>query len=171
MHELEERLRALEKALAAGSAAEPEAERDAAAAARRRDDVEARVGAYWLSRLGIVALITGVAFLDRFPASRGHAMVIPRAHAATLLELDDAAVGDLFLAVKATARKIAAALGPRAFNYGWNQGAAAGQHVFHLHVHVIPRYAEGGRGAQSVGDGSGAGASLAEVAEAIRRAS
>ena len=111
-----------------------------------------------------------VAFLDRFPAARGHALVVPRPHAPTLLELDDAAVGDLFLAVKATARKISAALGPRAFNFGWNHGAAAGQHVFHLHVHVIPRYGEGGRGVQALGDGSGSGAALADVAEAIRRA-
>jgi histidine triad (HIT) family protein len=111
-----------------------------------------------------------LAFLDRFPAARGHALVIPRAHAATLLDLDDAAVGDLFLAVKAVARKIAGALAPRAFNFGWNHGGAAGQHVFHLHVHVIPRYADGGAGVQALGDGSGADAALAEVAEAIRRA-
>ena len=111
-----------------------------------------------------------VAFLDRTPAARGHALVIPRSHAPTLLDLDDAEVGDLFLAVKATARRIAAALGPLGFNVGWNHGAAAGQHVFHLHVHVIPRYADGGRGVQALGDRSGAGEALADVAEAIRRA-
>jgi histidine triad (HIT) family protein len=111
-----------------------------------------------------------VAFLDRFPAARGHALVIPRAHAPTLTDLDDAAAAELFLAVKAVSRKIASALGPVAFNFGWNHGGAAGQHVFHLHVHVIPRYAEGGRGVQSLGDGSGAGAPLADIAEAIRRA-
>ncbi len=111
-----------------------------------------------------------VAFLDRFPTARGHALVIPRAHAPTLVDLEDAAVGDLFLAVNATTRKISSALGPTAFNIGWNHGAAAGQHVFHLHVHVIPRYGEGGRGVQALGDGSGAGAALAEIAEAIRRA-
>jgi len=56
-----------------------------------------------------------------------------------------------------------------AFNVGWNHGAAAGQHVFHLHVHVLPRYVGGGRGVQALGGGA-APEDLEAVAEAIRRA-
>jgi histidine triad (HIT) family protein len=108
-----------------------------------------------------------LAFLDVFPAARGHVLVVPRAHAPTLLELDDGAVGELFRAVKEVQRKIQAALRPLGFNLGWNHGRSAGQHVFHLHVHVLPRYAEGGRGVQSVGSG-GDRRDLAAVAAAIR---
>ena len=110
-----------------------------------------------------------LAFLDKFPSARGHTLVIPRPHAPTLLELDDEDVAALFRAVKAVTRKVKAGLGPVGFNIGWNHGAAAGQHVFHLHVHVLPRYAEGGRGVQSVG-GGGAPGNLAEIAAAIRGA-
>ncbi len=110
-----------------------------------------------------------IAFLDRTPAARGHVMVVPRAHAASLLELDAAAVGDLFLAVKDVMRKVDAALHPAGMNVGWNHGRAAGQHVLHLHVHVIPRHTPGGRGIQVMGEGAD-DTPLAEIAAAIRRA-
>jgi histidine triad (HIT) family protein len=110
-----------------------------------------------------------IAFLDRSPSARGHVMVIPRTHAATLLELEADAVGELFRAVQAVMRKLNDALHPTAFHVGWNHGRAAGQHVFHLHVHVLPRFREGGRGIQMLGEGPGR-ESLAELAEAIRNA-
>jgi histidine triad (HIT) family protein len=110
-----------------------------------------------------------IAFLDKYPAARGHVVVIPRAHAATLLELEDPAIGELFLAVKMVMRKVAAALQPLAMNVGWNHGRAAGQHVFHLHVHVLPRYREGGRGIQVMGEDPGR-LDLAAIGEAIRAA-
>jgi histidine triad (HIT) family protein len=110
-----------------------------------------------------------LAFLDRYPSARGHTLVIPRSHAPTVLELDDGDVGELFRAVKVVTQKALKALEPLGFNIGWNHGRAAGQHVFHLHVHVLPRYGEGGRGVQSVGAGGGQG-NLAEVAAAIRAA-
>lgn len=110
-----------------------------------------------------------LAFLDRNPAARGHTMIIPRSHAPTLLDLDDSAVGPLFLAVKIVTGKIAAALRPAGFHVGWNHGAAAGQHVQHLHVHVIPRSAPGGRGIQLLGEGDQRG-DVADVARAIRGA-
>ena|SRR5512144_392702 len=110
-----------------------------------------------------------VAFLDTHPSARGHVLVVPRAHAPTLLDLDDAAVGALFLAVKTVQAKVLAALRPRGFNVGWNHGRAAGQLVLHLHVHVIPRYHLLGRGLQMLGDG-GDPAELGAVAAAIRAA-
>jgi histidine triad (HIT) family protein len=110
-----------------------------------------------------------MAFLDRYPAARGHVVVIPRVHAATLPELTDDAVGSVFRAVKIVMRKVSDALRPVAMNVGWNQGEDAGQRVFHLHVHVLPRYRPGGRGVQMLGEGTG-GESLEEVGEAIRTA-
>lgn len=109
-----------------------------------------------------------VAFLDKYPAARGHVVVIPRAHAATLTELPDEAVGSLFLAVKTVMRKVSDALAPLAMHAGWNHGKDAGQHVFHIHVHVLPRF-HPGRGVQMVGEGTGR-VSLAELGEQIRKA-
>ncbi len=110
-----------------------------------------------------------IAFLDVHPAARGHVLVVPRVHAATLLELDDAAVGGLFLSVKAVQRRVQQALGPAGMNVGWNHGRAAGQHVLHLHVHVLPRYGDRGHGVQALGQGGDRG-DLAAVAAALRAA-
>lgn len=110
-----------------------------------------------------------IAFLDKYPAARGHVVVIPRTHAATLPELADEAIGGFFLGVKAVMRKVSAALRPIAMHAGWNHGKDAGQHVFHLHVHVLPRYHAGGRGVQMLGEGAGH-VSFAEIGEAIRKA-
>jgi histidine triad (HIT) family protein len=110
-----------------------------------------------------------IAFLDKHPAARGHVMVIPRTHAATLIELGDEAVGGFFLAVKTVMRKVSDALHPIAMHAGWNHGKDAGQHVFHLHVHILPRFQAGGRGVQMLGEGTGR-VSFAELREAIRTA-
>ena len=111
-----------------------------------------------------------VAFLDAHPAARGHVLVVPRRHAPTLLELDDAAIGDLFRAVKAVQARVHLSLQPRGFNVGWNHGRAAGQFVSHLHVHIIPRYGLLGRGVQVLGDGADRKEN-GKVAAAIRAAS
>jgi len=110
-----------------------------------------------------------VAFLDAFPAARGHVLVVPRFHAPTLLDLKDADVSDLFAAVKAVQGKVERALAPLGMNVGWNHGRASGQHVFHLHVHVLPRFAEGGRGIQALGTGGDRG-ELPALAAALRGA-
>jgi histidine triad (HIT) family protein len=108
-----------------------------------------------------------VAFMDAHPTARGHVLVVPRLHAPTLLELDDAAIGDLFRAVKAVQTKVRGSLQPRGFNVGWNHGRAAGQFVSHLHVHIIPRYGLLGRGVQMLGDGADR-KEIGKVAAAIR---
>jgi histidine triad (HIT) family protein len=82
-----------------------------------------------------------LAFMDISPATRGHALVVPRAHAADLLEVED----DDLAACARTARRVAgrakSALGADGVNLLNSCGAAAWQTVFHFHVHVIPRYA------------------------------
>jgi histidine triad (HIT) family protein len=110
-----------------------------------------------------------IAFLDKFPAARGHVVVIPRAHAASLPELDDAAVGGGFRAVKDVMRKVTSALAPAGVNVGWNHGRPAGQVVMHLHVHVLPRFGAPGRGVQVMGEGAGQ-VDLAQLGEALRKA-
>lgn len=86
-----------------------------------------------------------VAFLDIHPRAPGHTTVIPRGHAANLLELSDEVVGPFFAAVKKVAAQLARALAPHGFTIGINHGAVSGQAVEHLHVHIMPRY-EGDKG-------------------------
>jgi histidine triad (HIT) family protein len=110
-----------------------------------------------------------VAFLDVMAAARGHTLVVPRRHAASLGELPDEAVGGLFGAVKTVMGKLERALRAPAFNVGWNHGTGAGQHVFHLHVHILPRFSPGGAGVQLLGEG-GDRSELPALAAAIRDA-
>jgi histidine triad (HIT) family protein len=81
-----------------------------------------------------------VAFMDINPATRGHVLVVPRNHAADLMEIDDDDLERTMLAARRLARKIEAALDSDGFNLLNSCGPAAWQTVFHFHVHVIPRY-------------------------------
>lgn len=87
-----------------------------------------------------------MAFLDINPRAVGHAMVIPKAHAANILDLPAEEVSPLFSAVKAVTTKIQKALNPDGFTIGMNHGDASGQTVKHLHVHIIPRWKDDGGG-------------------------
>ncbi len=82
-----------------------------------------------------------MAFLDIFPLSRGHTLVIPKRHIDRLTELPPAQYGAMLGAVSEMCRRIEQLTVN--YNVGINQGAIAGQIVFHLHFHIIPRYREG----------------------------
>lgn len=79
-------------------------------------------------------------FLDLGPATRGHALIVPKEHYANLFELDDELCQKAFLLAKRLATKMRDALGCDGFNLVQNNGEAAGQTVFHFHLHLIPRY-------------------------------
>jgi diadenosine tetraphosphate (Ap4A) HIT family hydrolase len=84
-----------------------------------------------------------LAFMDLNPVNEGHVLVVPKAHHSGLAGLDDATGGRLF----AVAQDVAAALRSSSvptdgINLFLADGAAAGQEVFHVHLHVIPRTAE-----------------------------
>jgi histidine triad (HIT) family protein len=81
-----------------------------------------------------------IAFLDIAPATRGHTLLIPRAHADDLLGLDAAAARDLGGSLLAVAQQVEARLQPAGLNVLQATRAAAWQTVFHLHFHLIPRY-------------------------------
>jgi histidine triad (HIT) family protein len=81
-----------------------------------------------------------VAFLDINPATRGHALVVPRTHSADLFEVSDEDLERTMLAARRLARRMKAALAPDGFNILNSCGAAAWQTVFHFHLHVVPRY-------------------------------
>ena len=78
---------------------------------------------------------------DGFPVSRGHALVIPRRHFASWFDATPQEHQALVEGVAAAREEIGKQFSPDGYNVGINVGAAAGQTVFHLHVHVIPRYA------------------------------
>ena len=91
--------------------------------------------------------VDAIAILDVQPVNEGHALVLPRAHAKLAAELDDKAA----VAMWNLARRVATAIrgsGLRAegVNFLVADGEAAGQEVFHVHLHVIPRFAGDGVG-------------------------
>ena len=81
-----------------------------------------------------------IAFMDISPATRGHALVIPRAHARDVHEIDTADLEAVAAAAQVVAGRAIERLGAAGVNLLNSSGAAAWQSVFHFHMHVIPRY-------------------------------
>jgi diadenosine tetraphosphate (Ap4A) HIT family hydrolase len=77
---------------------------------------------------------------DAFPVSPGHTLVIPKRHFAGLFEATADEIAEIWQALRLAAADLSAKYGPDGLNVGVNVGAAAGQTVMHLHVHLIPRY-------------------------------
>lgn len=83
-----------------------------------------------------------VAFMDISPATRGHALVVPRRHASDLLTIEPDELAAVMVAAKRLAARAHERLGADGMNLINSCGQAAWQTVFHFHVHVIPRYAD-----------------------------
>jgi len=83
-----------------------------------------------------------IAFMDINPATRGHALVIPREHSADLLSVDHKNLAAVALASQRLATRMRECLAADGVNLVNSCGAVAWQTVFHFHVHVIPRYAD-----------------------------
>ncbi|USZ69980.1 HIT family protein (plasmid) [Halorussus salilacus] len=83
-----------------------------------------------------------LAFLDAAPAAPGHALVVPKPHRETLTEVEPDLAVDLFRSVRRVASAVESALDPDGLNVVQSNGEAAGQDVFHAHVHVVPRYGD-----------------------------
>ena len=81
-----------------------------------------------------------VAFMDIAPATRGHALVVPRAHAPDLLTIGAEDLDAVSVASQRLARRMKERLRADGVNLVNSCGAAAWQTVFHFHMHVIPRY-------------------------------
>lgn len=81
-----------------------------------------------------------LAFMDISPATRGHALVIPREHAADLLEIEPGQLAAVNASAQRLARRVKQMLGADGVNLINSCGTAAWQTVFHFHLHVIPRY-------------------------------
>jgi len=81
------------------------------------------------------------ALRDAYPVTEGHTLVVPERHVASLFDLDAEERADVWRLVDAVRAALLESHGPDGFNVGVNDGEAAGQTVWHAHVHVIPRYA------------------------------
>ena len=78
--------------------------------------------------------------LDAGPANRGHSLIIPKEHYANVYELPEDIAGRAFILAKKIAGHMTAVLKCDGFNIVQNNGEAAGQTVFHFHMHLIPRF-------------------------------
>lgn len=81
-----------------------------------------------------------IAVFDSFPVSPGHALILPRRHVVTIWDLEPEEYSDCFTLVRHARTAIESRFKPDGFNVGTNCGEAAGQSVWHAHIHVIPRY-------------------------------
>ncbi|MDP3985830.1 MAG: HIT family protein [Candidatus Veblenbacteria bacterium] len=109
-----------------------------------------------------------LAFLDIHPVSPGHTLVIPKQHYDRFETTPPEVVAELYKLLRSIAVSIAAGAGADAFNLGVNNGPAAGQVIFHTHVHVIPRKPKDGL--ESWGSRDYEGTEMDEVAKKIRAA-
>jgi histidine triad (HIT) family protein len=107
-----------------------------------------------------------VAFLDITPWHRGHSLVVPRRHVADLLT-GEPALAEIAPAVDTVSRLLVDRLGADGLNLLSSAGPVAGQEVFHLHVHLIPRYA-GRPGLVDLLPREGSAGDLDEVLDRLR---
>ena len=83
---------------------------------------------------------TAMVIRDGYPVSPGHTLLIPKRHTGSFFELAEQERTDLLALLDRAKRVLDAELQPQGYNIGINDGAAAGQTVPHLHVHLIPRF-------------------------------
>ena len=98
--------------------------------------------------------------LDLGPASRGHALILPKAHYANIYEIPEELAAQAIVLAKKMAGIMTEALNCDGFNIVQNNGEAAGQTVFHFHMHLIPRYKD---------DKAGFGWNTGELDEATKQ--
>jgi histidine triad (HIT) family protein len=111
-----------------------------------------------------------VAFLDITPLADGHTVVVPRRHVATIEEMPHDEVAALFTTVQRLAGPVRRAVGAAGSTIGVNNGAATGQTIPHVHVHIVPRRDDDGAGSVHTIFRPGARRPVAEVGKEIRKA-
>lgn len=84
------------------------------------------------------------AFLDISPIHKGHTLVIPKEHHENILDMPEETLAELAKTVKKVSKAVKQATDADGFNVTQNNGAAAGQAVFHFHMHIIPRFENDG---------------------------
>lgn len=84
------------------------------------------------------------AFLDIFPVNKGHTLVVSKKHYADFSQTDADTLARIMQATQRVARAVYTGTGADGFNISTNNGAAAGQVIFHIHWHIIPRFSGDG---------------------------
>lgn len=84
------------------------------------------------------------AFLDIHPVNKGHTLVVPKTHAENIYDITSEGFSALMETVRALSPIVKKAVEADGINIGMNNGGAAGQIIFHAHVHIIPRYGDDG---------------------------
>jgi len=108
------------------------------------DCVFCRIVAGEIPAAKLIETETVVSFLDIAPVNPGHCLVVPKRHAATLLDLNDEELTDCVLAARRLARAVMEVTGSPGLNLLQNNDRCAGQVVPHVHFHVIPRSPDDG---------------------------
>ena len=88
----------------------------------------------------IASTSLSIAFFDGFPVSPGHALIISRRHVASFFDLTKDEQQDMLKLADSVKRIVDEKYHPDGYNVGVNVGEAAGQSIFHVHMHLIPRY-------------------------------
>ena len=97
-----------------------------------------------VSSIGVYEDDTVYAFPDIRPVNLGHILVVPKAHYPNLYEIPDEALGKMFVAAKKIAITAKKTVGANGINIQMNNDPAAGQVIYHAHIHVIPRFIDDG---------------------------
>lgn len=107
-----------------------------------------------------------LAFLDIHPVNFGHTLIVPKTHYVNILDTPDDVLAKLTAAVKKIAPAVLKAVNADSFNLGVNNGALAGQVIWHTHFHIMPRHEGDGYklwGAKAYGPGE-----MEKIGEAIK---
>jgi len=105
-----------------------------------RDCIFCRIAAAAAPAVRIFETPGVLAFLDMAPVNYGHTLIIPKKHYQNLLDLPDELWLEMGRVCRRVAQALRAVLYAQGFNIGMNNFEAAGQVVFHAHIHVVPRY-------------------------------
>jgi len=111
-----------------------------------------------------------LAFMDLMPQSPGHTLIIPRESAENIFDLSEEGLAHLTATTRRVARAVKTALNPAGLMIAQLNGVDAGQTVFHIHFHVIPRYAGEGLTfhARSMADADELAANAARIRAALK---
>jgi len=107
-----------------------------------------------------------IAFLDIAPVNEGHTLVIPKNHSTNVFDIDEEDFKHLAVTVRKIAHAVKSATNAEGVNIGMNNEEAAGQVIFHPHVHVIPRFS--GDGLPTWDRHKNPKTDLAEIAQKIK---
>jgi histidine triad (HIT) family protein len=130
-----------------------------------RDNIFAKILRGEMPAIKVFEDDQAVAMMDLFPQSPGHVLVLPKAEARNLLDVDGQTLCSLALHVQTLARAVKEALQPDGITVMQFNGAAGGQSVFHLHFHIVPRW----EGQAIKGHGQAGMADKEELAELAKK--